>query len=341
MPSFHFLSSVSALASHYSAFCSSFSTFFPLSPHSWLFRCSCSVHTFQVFPLIPDLVSHAIFPVLCTWLSVCFLSLYPDLLPQLLIRWSLWISPLGQILDVRFLSSASVLEPHYSASVSSVPFLPGFISQWLLQCSSLPFRFDVFHLIFHLVSHISFQVSRTWFSVCFLSSFPVSLPQLFHRCFPLSTSLRPFLCRDLQLTFDFLSSILVRFKLLSFLTFLFPSSRCPLPAVISMHISSSVQPVAMLSFRFWYSAFCDSFYRSLFRITVLPQCLNFSLRKSADFFLAYALEEVTWHQEFILFRCILAVYLGVSQAAPLYYHRKNTMSTTFLQIFTVFCIFCI
>ena len=31
--------------------------------------------------------------------------------------------------------------------------------------------------------------------------------------------------------------------------------------------SSSVQPVAMLSFRLWYSASCDSFLRSLFRIT--------------------------------------------------------------------------
>ena len=217
---------------------------------------------------LQDLISHVFLQDFCTWLSVCFLSLYPDLLPQLLIRWSLKISLLGQILDFHFLSSASVLEPHYSASVSSVPFLPGFISQWIVQCSSLPFRFDVFPISSYLISHAALHGSRTWLSVCFLSSFPASLPQLFHRCFPLSTSLRLFLCRDLLLTFNFLSSVLVRFKLLSFLTFLFPSSRYPLSAVISMHVSSSVQPVAMLSIRLWYSAHCDSFHRSLFRLTV-------------------------------------------------------------------------
>ena len=171
-------------------------------------------------------------------------------------------------LPVHFLSSDSFWLLATSLSVSSVLFFLALPLSGFPNASALPFGFTVFHLILHLVSHISFQVSRTWLSVCFLSSFPVSLPQLFHRCFPLSTSLRPFLCRDFLLTFDFLSSILVRFKLLSFLTFLFPSSRYPHSAVISMHVSSSVQPVAMLSFRFWYSAHCDSFHRTLFRLTV-------------------------------------------------------------------------
>ena len=86
--------------------------------------------------------------------------------------------------DFRFLSSASVLAPHYSASVSSFPFflfspLSGFSS-----ASVLPFGFPVFHLLFRLVSHASFPVFGTRLSVCFLSSFPASLPQPFHRCFP-------------------------------------------------------------------------------------------------------------------------------------------------------------
>ena len=129
------------------------------------------------------------------------------------------ISPSGRLHDFRFLSSTSVLAIRYSASVSSVLFFPVLSYSDFSSASVLPFGFTVFHLIFHLVSHISFQVSGTWLSVCFLSSFPVSLPQLFHRCFPLSTSLRLFLCRDCLRAFHFLSSVSFRFWLLGFLTF--------------------------------------------------------------------------------------------------------------------------
>ena len=139
------------------------------------------------------------------------------------------------------------------------------------------FRFRDFPLPVHFLSSVSFSLLATWLSVCFLLSFPVSLPQLFHRCFPLSTSLRPFLCRDLQLTFYVLSFVSVRFRLLRSLSFLFPSSRCSHSAGNRCLSSSSVQPVSMLSFRFWYSAFCDSFLRSLFRLTELLQCLSFFL----------------------------------------------------------------
>ena len=84
----------------------------------------------------------------------------------------------------RFLSSASFPVLTTQPSVSSVPF---FLSSPLSGFSSapvLPFGFPAFHLLFRLVSHASFPVSGTWLSVCFLSSFPVSLPQPFHRCFP-------------------------------------------------------------------------------------------------------------------------------------------------------------
>ena len=288
---------------------------------------------------LQDLISHVFLQDFCTWLSVCFLSLYPDLLPQLLIRWSLKISLLGQILDFHFLSSASVLEPHYSASVSSVPFLLVLPHSGSTSVR-LNFHLVVFLFLQDLISHVFHQDSCTWLSVCFLSSFPASLPQLFHRCFPLSTSLRPFLCRDLQLTFNFLSSILVRFKLLSFLTFLFPSSRYPLSAVISMHVSSSVQPVAMPSIRLWYSAHCNSFYRSLFRITVATSVSQLFLTKFSWILLGLRFRRrLLGFRKSSCFRCILAVYLGHSQAAPLYYHRKNTMSTTFLQNFPFFWYF--
>jgi len=53
VPSFRSLSIPSALASHYSAYLYSFSTFFPPSPLSWLPRCSLSALASQVFPFFP------------------------------------------------------------------------------------------------------------------------------------------------------------------------------------------------------------------------------------------------------------------------------------------------
>lgn len=115
------------------------------------------------------------------------------------------------LLLFHFLSSVSYPLQATSFSVSSVLFFLALSNSDFSSASSFPFGFDVFCLIFHLVSHISFQAFDTWLSVCFLSSFPVSLPQLFHRCFPLSTSLRPFLCRDFLRPFHVLSSVSVRF----------------------------------------------------------------------------------------------------------------------------------
>ena len=161
MPDFHFLSSASVLASHYSAYLLFLSTFFPLSPLSWLPRCSCSTYAFQVILLIPDPVSRAFFPVLCTWLSVCFLSSLPASLPQLFHRRSPY--PLsfdflsGASPCFRFLIDRFRLGSDYSASVSSLrlfPFLPHrrfrgalrFLSSPLISPSvppvaMLPFRF--------------------------------------------------------------------------------------------------------------------------------------------------------------------------------------------------------
>ena len=96
--------------------------------------------------------------------------------------------------DFRFLSSASVLASHYSASVSSVPCFLSPPHSGFLNASVLPFGFSVFHLLVRLVSHASFPVSGTWLSVCFLSSFPASLPQLFYRCFPIAFAFGLFPC---------------------------------------------------------------------------------------------------------------------------------------------------
>ena len=80
---------------------------------------------------------------------------------------------------VRFRSGSD-----YSALCSSVPFFPASPLRGFSGASVLPFGFPVFRLLFRPVSRASFPAFGTWPSVCFLSSFPVSLPQPFHRCFP-------------------------------------------------------------------------------------------------------------------------------------------------------------
>ena len=140
MPDFRFLSSASILASHYSAICSSFSTFFPFLPHRGLSRCSCSALASQVFPLIPGLVSRAFFPVLCTRLSVSFLSPFPVSLPQLLDRclpddvplsvlFVLAFFPSIPLPFVRFISGSG-----YSAFRFFLSLLPCIPSRWFLRC---------------------------------------------------------------------------------------------------------------------------------------------------------------------------------------------------------------
>ena len=89
-------------------------------------------------------------------------------------------------LAFRFLSSASGLELNYSA-------LPFFLSALfpssphvrLLRCSVSVFRLSsVFPLPSRLVSRPLVPLPLTRLPVCFLSPFPASLPQLFHRCLP-------------------------------------------------------------------------------------------------------------------------------------------------------------
>ena len=172
-------------------------------------------------------------------------------------------------LSFRFLSSASVPLPATQLSVSSVPLFLALPLSGFSSASVLPFGSPVFHLLFRLVSHASFPVFGTWLSVRFLSSFPVSLPQPFHRCFPsfplplvrfssglfclLSASFRP-----LQPASDY-SAFCSFFSLLPVL---------PWQRFLRCLISSSVRPVSMPSFRFRYSAFCISFLRPLSRLTV-------------------------------------------------------------------------
>ena len=91
-----------------------------------------------------------------------------------------WISPRGSTLDFRFLSSASALASHYSASVSSFPFFPlpphsGFhgarpflsspsLSPSVPPVSMLPFRFRYLSLPAVPFSASLFRVTGATFS---------------------------------------------------------------------------------------------------------------------------------------------------------------------------------
>ena len=113
-----FLSSASILASHYSASVSSFpfSSCFRLTVASSVLRyhfrsCGLPRSLLPGFPCIPSRFRYSascLFP----FILPCFA---PTAVPQVL---PFWISPRGSTPDFRFLTSASVLASHYSASVS-------------------------------------------------------------------------------------------------------------------------------------------------------------------------------------------------------------------------------
>ena len=130
------------------------------------------------------------FPVLGTWLSVCFLSLLPDSLPQLFLRcfpFSVSSRPLlfrAFPLPFCFLSSASVPPPATQLSVSSFPFSSCFSLTVASSGDPSAFTSLVFPVLSSLISHAFLPGSGTQRPVCFLSPFLASLPQLFHECLP-------------------------------------------------------------------------------------------------------------------------------------------------------------
>ena len=134
----------------------------------------------------------------------------------------------------------------------------------------LRFRFLGFPRSACLVSRAFLPGSGTQLSVCFLSSFPVSLPQLFHRCFPsFPLSFVRFssgLSACFPVSFVPFSPLLTtQPSALSFPFFPFsPGSGSfgALRFLSSPSFSSSVRPVSMPFFRFRYSASCVSFLRS-------------------------------------------------------------------------------
>ena len=163
----------------------------------------------------------------------------------------------------------------YSAFLLFRSLLPGSASQLLSRCRPLRFRFPGFPLTLRPVARASRPLLVLGLSAGFLSPLPVPLPQPLPWCLPSSGSLRPLLFglfpSDL-LPFVRLSSVLTtQLSALSFPCFpLSPGfgSFGAFRSVFTSRLSPSVPPVSMRSFRFWYSAFCNSFRPPLSRLTV-------------------------------------------------------------------------
>ena len=164
-------------------------SFLPGSPHSGSPVLLRFFRSLGFFPFRPGLVSHPFLPVLLTQLS-CIVSFRPSQFRSRSrstgahLTFCFWASSQMFAHAFRPLSFSSGLELNYSASVSSFPFFHRFCLTVGFSVSQVCFRFLVFPLTSSLVSRAFFPVLSTQLSVCFLSSFPASLPQLFHRCFP-------------------------------------------------------------------------------------------------------------------------------------------------------------
>ena len=131
---------------------------------------------------------------------------------------------------------------------------------WLSGSSASPHGSSAFFRLPAWFPVHSVRFFSTRLSVCFLSSFPASLPQLFHRCSPFSVFQLPlgvflaipFLSSGSRLGFDysaFCSSV-------PFLP-VFPHSgsfRCRFILSISADLFS-LQPVTSFPFQLWYLAF--------------------------------------------------------------------------------------
>ena len=145
---------------------------------------------FLRFPVLSCLVSLAFFPGSGTQLSVCFLSPFPDSLPtaacQVLTFFPVPCVPF--LFGIFRFPSASFRPLLFRFRLLSLCFfrsvLPVSASQWLIRCAVSALASSVSPVLPSLVSHAFLPGSGTQLSVRFLSSLPVSLPQLFHRCFP-------------------------------------------------------------------------------------------------------------------------------------------------------------
>ena len=189
-------------ASGYSAFCFflSFSSRFRLTVAS-----SVLVFRFRFFrfpsslpPSFPCFFSDFLYLAFC-WFPFVLPCFAPAAVPQVIPFFFGTLACLS-LPFVRFRFSLSLLGLCFFLSFSSWFYL-----SVVFPNAPLSSRFLAFLFLSCLISHAFLPDSCTRLSVRFLSSFPASLPQLFHRCLPFafafglspssSTFFRPFLFR--------------------------------------------------------------------------------------------------------------------------------------------------
>ena len=173
---FRFLSSASVLGSDYSASVSSFpsSSCLRLTVASSVLRSRFRSFGFprSALPGFPCILSRF-------WYSA---SPYVSFRPSLIRSHG---RSSGACFRIFRSASASFRPLPLSFRLLSFLFLPFRSSRFCLSVASsvlpLRFRFLAFPVLPGLISHAFFPGSRTWLSVGFLSFYPASLPQLFHR----------------------------------------------------------------------------------------------------------------------------------------------------------------
>ena len=148
--------------------------FLPVSPSQWVFfGASLLLSLLWFSPFSPTWFPMPSFPALRTQLPVCFLSPFPDSLPQLFLRCfphalAFGLFPFLPLPFVCFRSGSG-----YLASVSSFPLSSRFpLTVGLLRCSLSALASLVFPVLPDLISHVLFPGS-SYSASC---SFPFALP---------------------------------------------------------------------------------------------------------------------------------------------------------------------
>ena len=159
--------------------------YLPVSASQWLPQCSVLSFDPSVFPVLSCLVSRAFLPGSGTQLSCLFPFTLPRFAPTAVPRVLAFFSAFASFPAFSASSLAFFRPLVLCFRLLGLLFLPFRSSRFCLSVASpvLPLRFPflAFPVLSSLISHAFFPGSRTRFSVGFLSSFPASLPQLFHR----------------------------------------------------------------------------------------------------------------------------------------------------------------
>ena len=184
MPDFRFLSSASVLAPHYSASVSSF----PLSSCLRLTVASSVLRSlFRSFGFPRSLLpGFPCIPSRFRYSASLYVSFHPSSLRSHSCSTSACLLFRFRFSSGIFRSASAFFRPLLLPfRLLGLLFLPFRSSRFCLSVASpvlpLRFRFLAFPVLSSLISHAFFPGSRTRLSVGFLSSFPASLPQLFHR----------------------------------------------------------------------------------------------------------------------------------------------------------------